>query len=72
VAGNKLLDPAFLKWFMLKNHGVQMTSVNGSDGLKYDYVIKCVDDAAILHTLHPHNYLYVSVTGFEVQDSGLV
>ena len=72
VAGNKLLDPAFLKWFMLKNHGVKMSSVNGSDGTKYNYIIKCLDDTATLHTLHPHNYLYVSVTGFEVQDSGLV
>ena len=64
VAGNKLLDFAFLKWFMLKNHGIQLT--------KCDYVIKCVDHAAVLHTLHPHNYLHVSVTGFEVHDSGVV
>ena len=64
VAGNKLLDFAFLKWFMLKNHGIQLT--------KRDYVIKCVDHAAVLHTLHPHNYLHVSVAGFEVQDSRVV
>ena len=64
VAGNKLLDFAFLKWFMLKNHGIQLT--------KRDYVIKCVDHAAVLHTLHPDNYLHVSVAGFEVRDSGVV
>lgn len=73
VAGNKLLDPAFLKWFMLKNHGVRMmTNCNGSDGAKYEYTIKCVDNAAVLHTLHPHNYLHVSESGFDVHDSGLV
>jgi hypothetical protein len=64
VAGNKLLDFAFLKWFMLKNHGVRVE--------KPEYVIKCVDHEAVLHTLHPHNYLHVSVAGFEVQDSGFV
>jgi hypothetical protein len=64
VAGNKLLDFAFLKWFMLKNHGVQL--------VKREYVIKCVDHAAVLHTLHPDNYLHVSVAGFEVRDSGVV
>ena len=73
VAGNKLLDPAFLKWFMFKNHGVHMVhNREGSDGVKCDYTIKCLDNEAVLHTLLPHNYLYVSVTGFEVQDSGLV
>jgi hypothetical protein len=69
VAGNTLLDFAFLKWFMLKNHGVQMGSLDGS---KCSYVIKCVDHNAGLHTLHPHNYLHVTISGFEVQDSGLV
>jgi hypothetical protein len=64
VAGNKLLDFAFLKWFVLKNHGVRVE--------KPEYVIKCVDHEAVLHTLHPHNYLHVSVAGFEVQDSGIV
>jgi len=73
VAGNKLLDPAFVKWFMLKNHGVKISTSHGSDGVNTcSYVIKCVDHAAALHTLHPHNYLHVSVSGFEVQDSGLV
>jgi hypothetical protein len=73
VAGNKLLDPAFVKWFMLKNHGVKISTSHGSDGVNQcSYVIKCVDHAAALHTLHPHNYLHVSVSGFEVQDSGLV
>ena len=73
VAGNKLLDPAFVKWFMLKNHGVKISTSHGSDGVNTCiYVIKCVDHAAALHTLHPHNYLHVSVSGFEVQDSGLV
>lgn len=73
VAGNKLLDPAFVKWFMLKNHGVNIgTHHHGSEGAKYDYIIKCVDDTATLHTLQPHNYLHVSLTGFEIQDSGLV
>ena len=71
VAGNKLLDPAFLKWFMLKNHTVHLAAKPG-EGTKYDYTIKCVDHNAVLHTLLPHNYLYVSVSGFEVQDSGLV
>jgi len=68
VAGNKLLDFPFLKWFMLKNHGVRL--VPNSE--KCEYVIKCVDHAAVLHTLHPHNYLHVSILGFEVQDSGLI
>ena len=71
VAGNKLLDPAFLKWFMLKNHNVHLAS-KPDEGTKYDYTIKIVDHAAVLHTLLPHNYLYVSISGFEVQDSGLV
>jgi hypothetical protein len=68
VAGNKLLDFPFLKWFMLKNHGVRLVS----NGEKCEYVIKCVDHAAVLHTLYPHNYLHVSILGFEVQDSGLI
>jgi hypothetical protein len=72
VAGNKLLDPAFLKWFVLKNHNVHLAAKEGSDGTKYNYTIKIVDHDAVLHTLLPHNYLYVSISGFEVQDSGLV
>ena len=73
VVGNKLLDPAFLKWFMLKNHGVRMTTnCSGSDGPNPNYVVKCLDHSAVLHTLHPHNSLYVSDSGFEVHDSGLV
>jgi hypothetical protein len=69
VAGNKLLDPAFVKWFMLKNHGVKIGTGHQD---KCSYVIKCVDHTAALHTLRPHNYLHVHVSGFEVQDSGLV
>jgi hypothetical protein len=72
VAGNKVLDPAFVKWFMLKNHGIQISVHHGSEGVKCDYTIKCVDNTAALHTLQPHNYLHVSLTGFEIQDSGLV
>jgi hypothetical protein len=72
VAGNKVLDPAFVKWFMLKNHGIQISVHHGSEGVKCDYIIKCVDNTAALHTLQPHNYLHVSLTGFEIQDSGLV
>jgi len=69
VAGNTLLDFPFLKWFMMKNHGVRMVA---SDGVKCNYIIKCVDHNAGLHTLHPHNYLHVTISGFEVEDSGLV
>ena len=72
VAGNKLLDPAFLKWFVLKNHNVHLAAKPDEGGTKYDYTIKIVDHDAVLHTLLPHNYLYVSISGFEVQDSGLV
>jgi hypothetical protein len=85
VVGNKLLDPAFLKWFMLKNHGVRMTppadqttsnqttsNPTTSNPTTSNYVIKCLDHLAVLHTLYPHNYLYVSESGFEVHDSGLV
>lgn len=73
VAGNKLLDFAFLKWFMWKNHGIRLEiNHEGSSGAKCDYIIKCVDHEAVLHTLCPHNYLHVSVAGFEVQDSGFV
>ena len=73
VAGNNLLDPAFVKWFMLKNHGVKISTGHGSDGVNNcSYVIKCVDHTAALHTLRPHNYLHVHVSGFDVQDSGLV
>ena len=73
VAGNRVLDPAFLKWFMLKNHRVNMVNTReGSEGVKCNYTIKCLDHQAVLHTLLPHNYLYVSVTGVEVQDSGLI
>ncbi len=72
VAGNKLLDPAFVKWFMLKNHGIQIGVHHSSEGVKCDYTIKCLDNTATLHALQPHNYLYISVNGFEVHDSGLV
>jgi hypothetical protein len=71
VAGNKLLDPAFMKWFMRKNHGIVIDiSVNHNDDDMY--TIKCIDNNAVLHTLRPCNFLYVSNTGFEVHDSGLV
>ena len=71
VAGNKVLDPAFMQWFMRKNHGIviDMTVSHNDDDL---YTIKCIDNNAILHTLRPCNYLFVSNTGFEVHDSGLV
>ena len=70
VVGNKLLDPAFMKWFMRKNHGIVIDmTLPRNDEL---YTIKCIDNNAVLHTLRPCNYLYVSNTGFEVHDSGLV
>ena len=74
VAGNKLLDPAFLKWFMRKNHGMNLTLNFGAadDSTSSAYTIKCIDHNATLHTLQPCNYLRVSETGFEVHDSGLV
>ena len=68
VAGNKLLDPAFLKWFMRKTHGI---SISTNDE-PVSYTIKCIDHNATLHTLLPCNYLHVSENGFEVHDSGLV
>jgi len=72
VAGNKLLDPAFLKWFMRKNHniGIDVTTTVNHDA--DSYIIKCIDHNAVLHTLRPCNYLHLSETGVEVQDSGLV
>ena len=72
VAGNKLLDPAFLKWFMRKNHNVNMTVDVTANHDADSYTIKCIDHNAILHTLRPCNYLYVLQTGIEVHDSGLV
>ena len=69
VAGNKLLDTAFLKWFMRKNHSINITT---DVTVAYNYTIKCIDHNATLHTLRPCNYLHVSETGFEIHDSGLV
>jgi hypothetical protein len=68
VAGNKLLDPAFLKWFMRKNHGISLST----NDEPISYTIKCIDHNATLHTLLPCNHLHVSETGFEIHDSGLV
>ena len=68
VAGNKLLDPAFLKWFMRKNHNISINLNPGADS----YTIKCIDHNATLHTLRPCNYLHVSETGIEVHNSGLI
>ncbi len=65
VMGNKLLDPAFLKWFVLKNHGVKLLA-------ECNYTIKCIDHNATLHTLSPCKYVRVSETGFEIQESGLI
>jgi hypothetical protein len=65
VVGNNLLDPAFMKWFMRKNHGV-LIDVTAT------YTIKCIDHNAAMHTMTPCNYLHVTETGFEVHDSGLV
>jgi len=67
-----LLDPAFLKWFMRKNHGVNLVITANHIDSSGDYAIKCIDHDATLHTLLPCNYLRVTETGFEVQDSGLV
>ena len=69
VVGNKLLEPAFLKWFMRKNHGIRIDIPYGADDA---YTIKCVDNNANLQTLQPCNFLRVTETGFEVLDSGLV
>ena len=69
VVGNNLLDPAFMKWFMRKNHGIQINATANND---YDYTIKCIDHNAAMHTLLPCNYLHVTETGFDVHDSGLV
>lgn len=71
VLGNKLLDPAFLKWFVRKNHGVSLTLKRG-DPSECNYTIKCIDNNAALHTLQPCNYLTVCENGFAVHDSGLV
>ena len=68
VAGNKLLDPSFLKWFMRKNHGISLST----NDEPVSYTLKCIDHNATLHTLLPCNYLHVSENGFEVHDSGLV
>ena len=70
VIGNKLLDPAFLKWFMCKNHGVKLNIGAGTE--ECNYTIKCIDHNATLHTLRPCNYLRVSESGFEIQESGLI
>jgi len=70
VLGNNLLDPAFLKWFMRKNHGVRIDAATEKN--EYDYMIKCIDHDANMHTLLPCNYLHVTETGFEVHDSGLI
>jgi hypothetical protein len=67
VVGNKLLDPAFLKWFMCKNHGV-----NINFGAACNYAIKCIDHNAELHALQSCNYLRVTESGFEIHDSGLI
>ena len=67
VVGNKLLDPAFLKWFVQKNHGV---SINF--GAACNYEIKCIDNNAEMQTLQSCNYLCVTETGFEIHDSGLI
>ena len=75
VLGNKLLDPAFLKWFVRKNHGVNLELKGAVDDATLNscnYTIKCIDNNANLHTLQPCNYLRVCADGFEVHDSGLV
>jgi len=70
VTGNKLLDPAFLKWFMRKTHNVDLNiDATTSDAL---YTIKCIDNNATLHTLFPHNCIRVTDAGFEVQDFRLI
>ena len=66
VVGNNLLDPAFLKWFVRKNHGVDIDVTSGA------YTIKCIDNNAEMQTLHPCNYLRVSESGFEIHDAGLI
>jgi hypothetical protein len=75
VMGNKLLDPAFLKWFMRKNHNLDLNiKVGDVDATTSDalYTLKCIDNNAVLHTLFPHNCIRVSDTGFEVHDSRLI
>jgi hypothetical protein len=75
VLGNKLLDPAFLKWFMRKNHNVDLKlNIGDIDATTSDanYTIKCIDNNAVLHTLFPYNCIRVSETGFEVHDSRLI
>ena len=69
VIGNKLLDPAFLKWFVRKNHGVDIDLTSGTDDA---YTIKCIDNHAEMQTLRPCNYLRVSESGFEIHDAGLI
>ena len=69
VIGNKLLDPAFLKWFVRKNHGVDIDLTSGADDA---YTIKCIDNHAEMQTLRPCNYLRVSESGFEIHDAGLI
>jgi hypothetical protein len=66
VVGNKLLDPAFLKWFVRKNHGVDINLTCGA------YTIKCIDNNAEIQTLQSCNYLRVTESGFEIHDSGLI
>lgn len=75
VLGNKLLEPAFLKWFVRKNHGVNLDLMRVADDATLNacnYTIKCIDNNANLRTLLPCNYLHVCEDGFEVHDSGLV
>jgi hypothetical protein len=72
VVGNKLLDPAFLKWFMRKNHNINLVLTANHVDSDGNYTIKCIDHDATLRTLLPCNYLHVTETGFEVHDSGLV
>ena len=72
VVGNNLLDPAFLKWFMRKNHNINLVLTANHVGSDGSYTIKCIDHDATLRTLLPCNYLHVTETGFEVHDSGLV
>ena len=59
LSDNSILNYSFLKWYMMKHHGVK---------LSHDYVISCIDNYVEMYRINPGKKIIVHKNKFQLVD----
>ena len=59
VSDNSILNYSFLKWYMMKHHGIK---------LSHDYLISCIDNYVEMYRIHPGKKIIVHKNKFQIVD----